>query len=114
MSHRDFLHGACCPHAVERHAYNGCADCGCNVRWDEHPNRDSDTSPAGHEALEARQWREVNRQLAQAHRKVGAARKIVEDFWARTGAHEPYDRDNAWAMHVALVQLAELLKRSGK
>ncbi len=34
----------CCSHPVERHAYNGCADCGCGLRWDEHPNRDMDTS----------------------------------------------------------------------
>jgi hypothetical protein len=35
----------CCPHPVERHAYNGCANCGCSVRWPEHPDRDLDTSP---------------------------------------------------------------------
>lgn len=28
----------CCPHGVERHAYNGCANCSCSVRWPEHPD----------------------------------------------------------------------------
>lgn len=37
----------CCPHPVKRHAYNGCANCSCNVRWDEHPDRARDTSPEG-------------------------------------------------------------------
>lgn len=32
----------CCPHPVGRHAYNGCADCACNVSWIEHPDRESD------------------------------------------------------------------------
>jgi hypothetical protein len=32
----------CCHHPVTRHAYNGCADCGCNVRWTERPDRESD------------------------------------------------------------------------
>ena len=44
----------CCPHPVERHAYNGCANCRCGVRWDEHPDRDLDTSPEGRSALEDR------------------------------------------------------------
>lgn len=35
---------SCCPHPVERHAYNGCADCGCNVRWPEHPDRALDVA----------------------------------------------------------------------
>jgi hypothetical protein len=38
--------GNCCPHPVERHAYNGCAECGCCMRWDEHPDRDLDESEA--------------------------------------------------------------------
>lgn len=37
-------HGACCAHPLERHAYNGCADCGCCIRWSEHPDRDLDKS----------------------------------------------------------------------
>lgn len=37
---------ACCPHPVERHAYNGCANCGCGVQWTEHPDRDKDRSEA--------------------------------------------------------------------
>lgn len=40
----------CCPHPVERHAYNGCADCPCKVPWRRHPGRDSDTSPSAHDA----------------------------------------------------------------
>jgi hypothetical protein len=40
----------CCAHPVERHAYNGCADCACGVRWSEHPDRDSDTTPSAHPA----------------------------------------------------------------
>lgn len=43
----------CCPHPVERHAYNGCADCGCNVRWTEHPERDKDMTAS---AVEARAY----------------------------------------------------------
>jgi hypothetical protein len=103
---------SCCPHPVERHAYNGCANCGCSVRWDEHPDRDKDTSPEGVDALEARRTRELNRQLGQAHQKIGAARKLVEDFWRRANASNPYDRNTAWAMHVVMVQLAELFERS--
>lgn len=49
--------------------------------------------------------------LNHAHRKIGAARRIVEDFWATRQPHNPYNRETAWAMHVALVQLAEVLKR---
>lgn len=41
---------ACCPHPVERHAYNGCASCGCSVTWSEHPQRDLDTTPEAHDA----------------------------------------------------------------
>ena len=41
----------CCPHTVERHAYNGCADCGCACRWVDHPERERDTSPAGRSAI---------------------------------------------------------------
>jgi predicted nucleic acid-binding Zn-ribbon protein len=47
----------CCPHTVERHAYNGCAECGCNVRWTEHPERDYDTSDAGLAANKAHRER---------------------------------------------------------
>jgi hypothetical protein len=101
----------CCEHPVERHAYNGCADCGCSMRWTEHPDRDKDTSAAGVAAIEAQRVRAMMRQLRQAHQKVGAARKIVEEFWARRDAANAYKRETAWAMHVALVQLAELLKR---
>ena len=54
---------------------------------------------------------QVMRSLVAAHRKIGDARRIVEEFWSRTNAANPYDRENAWAMHVALVQLAEVLKR---
>lgn len=41
----------CCSHPVERHAYNGCQNCGCGVRWDEHPDRELDTSTSGRETL---------------------------------------------------------------
>jgi hypothetical protein len=51
---RNKVEGACCIHPVERHAYNGCADCGCAVCWTEHPDRDLDMSPS---AIEARAFR---------------------------------------------------------
>ena len=35
---------SCCPHPVELHAYNGCARCGCNVQWTEHPDRKHDVA----------------------------------------------------------------------
>lgn len=54
---------------------------------------------------------ERDRQLDRAHRRIGKARKIVEDFWARVNAANPYDRETAWAMHVAMVQLAEIFER---
>lgn len=38
----------CCPHPVERHAYNGCTDCGCDVPWNEHPDRDRDMADSAH------------------------------------------------------------------
>lgn len=41
----------CCPHPVERHAYNGCANCGCAVTWTEHPDRAKDMSIEGLMAL---------------------------------------------------------------
>lgn len=43
----------CCQHPVERHAYNGCAECGCGVPWTKHPERDYDTSEGGLEANKA-------------------------------------------------------------
>lgn len=49
--------------------------------------------------------------LAAAYRKIGAARKIVEQFWSIDGASNPHDPKIAWAMHVALVQLAEVFRR---
>ncbi len=45
---------ACCKHPVERHAYNGCANCGCSMRWPEHPDRDQDESIEGLSELERR------------------------------------------------------------
>lgn len=51
------------------------------------------------------------RALWAAHKKIGAVRKVVEEFWSRPNSHDPYNRDNAWAMHVALVHLMEILKR---
>lgn len=50
----------CCRHPVERHAYNGCANCGCGLRWDEHPDRVRDTSLEGIAANKARAAREQN------------------------------------------------------
>lgn len=40
----------CCEHPVERHAYNGCANCSCCVRWAVHPDRERDASPEGRRA----------------------------------------------------------------
>jgi len=34
----------CCNCSVERHAYNGCADCSCGVPWTQHVDRDRDHS----------------------------------------------------------------------
>ena len=44
----------CCVHPVERHAYNGCANCGCSVRWDQHPDRDQDRSESAWDVLRAK------------------------------------------------------------
>lgn len=41
----------CCSHSVERHAYNGCADCVCCVTWGEHPDRARDISSGAVAAL---------------------------------------------------------------
>jgi len=38
------VENACCAHVVARHAYNGCADCGCGVRWSEHPDCEGDVA----------------------------------------------------------------------
>lgn len=38
----------CCPHPVERHAYSGCANCGCAVPWSDHPGRLFDTAIDAH------------------------------------------------------------------
>jgi hypothetical protein len=51
----------CCPHPVEHHAYNGCADCSCGARWSEHSDRDRDTSPEGIAANRAIKAREKAR-----------------------------------------------------
>ena len=40
----------CCACPVERHAYNGCANCGCCMPWWQHPDRDSDRSESAHPA----------------------------------------------------------------
>lgn len=39
---------SCCPHPVERHAYNGCADCRCNLAWNQHPDRHVDKNVVVH------------------------------------------------------------------
>lgn len=44
----------CCPHPVTRHAYNGCANCGCAVRWIDHPDRDADPELPSINATRAR------------------------------------------------------------
>lgn len=46
----------CCSHGVERHAYNGCADCFCAVRWTEHPRRSMDLSAPAIETRIATRW----------------------------------------------------------
>ncbi len=53
----------------------------------------------------------MNAALASAHRKIGEARKLVESFWADQRAHDHNDKNTQWAMHVVLVQLAEVFKR---
>lgn len=53
----------------------------------------------------------TTRALAAAHRKIGAARKIVNGFWSRKNAAAAYDKDTAWAAHVAMVQLEALLSK---
>lgn len=45
---------SCCPHPVERHAFQGCANCSCCVTWVDHPNRERDKSPEG---LSTLKWR---------------------------------------------------------
>ncbi len=52
------------------------------------------------------------RQLNAAHVKIGEVRRIVEEFWSRPRAADAYERETTWAMHVALVKLAEVLKRN--
>ncbi len=44
MPPRNGRRGNCCPHPVERHAYNGCAECGCIVMWCDHPDAWDDTT----------------------------------------------------------------------
>ena len=45
-------------------------------------------------------------------RKLGEARRIINEYWTRKDdPTKPYDRD--WAMHVALVELANLLRKGG-
>lgn len=44
----------CCQHPVERHAYNGCANCGCSVQWLNHPDRNNDHSKSATDARLAR------------------------------------------------------------
>lgn len=51
------------------------------------------------------------RALTAAHKKIGEARKIVDEFWATNNAADVDRRETAWAMHVALVRLGEVLKR---
>lgn len=58
--------------------------------------------------------RHRERLLAKAHYKIGAARKILNEFWATPNAAAPYDRKTAWAMHVALVRLERILRRGAK
>lgn len=55
----------------------------------------------------------LTRTVTAAHRKIGVARGIVETYWNNTpdGSVGLLNGANAWAMHVALVQLAEVLKR---
>jgi hypothetical protein len=54
----------------------------------------------------------ARRQLVSANLKLGEARKVVREFWARTGAADPYNRETSWAMHVAMVRLDQALAKS--
>lgn len=67
---------SCCPCAVERHAYNGCADCPCDVPWYEHPERDTDTTPSGHEARVAELQR-LRADVAQANGTLSKIRDVL-------------------------------------
>ncbi len=51
----------CCPCGVERHAYNGCADCRCPVAWNQHPRRDFDMTDAAEAARQAQGSRPATR-----------------------------------------------------
>ena len=68
----------CCPHSVERHAYNGCANCGCAVRWDEHPDRDHDRSEAGIQALLAARARDAEILARALVKAYDEARREIE------------------------------------
>jgi hypothetical protein len=65
----------CCPHPVARHAYNGCANCGCGVRWVEHPDRDRDISIEGDATLAMRRARRDERLRELAALLLGTDRQ---------------------------------------
>lgn len=52
--------------------------------------------------------------LRAAHQRIGAARRLVDEFWCRRDAANPRNPETAWAMHVVLVQLYEVLKRGAR
>ncbi len=75
---------SCCPHTVERHAYNGCADCGCGVTWSEHPDRALDTSRDG-VAANARRGK---KSPAQLDREIAAMVTVGLPIAARFAARQ--------------------------
>ena len=86
---RNKVEGPCCVHSVERHAYNGCADCGCGVLWTEHPDRDLDMSQA---ALDARAFR-LNKvlYLSKVDREHAVYGCLAEDIDKALEGKEPRD-----------------------
>lgn len=68
----------CCPHPVERHAYNGCAECGCSVRWDDHPNKELDETTPAREARIAERGRLLAR-IEMLERRLADIRGCAEE-----------------------------------
>jgi len=79
--------GNCCPHLVERHAYNGCADCGCAVRWIDHPDRDLDQSEAAREERLAIAANRVAPDVEKTARILELALQIGEHWRTQEGVN---------------------------
>lgn len=48
----------------------------------------------------------------KAYRKIASARRLLDEYWSKPEAKlSPYQDRAGWSMHVALVQLTEVLKR---